>query len=83
MRADLVQAYKEAGLAVPNASNLTRRVNQTYAVLEGIAKYPPEVRRDILRNAMGRPGFLAVPAAAAVGASQYDQQPRNALMPQY
>ena len=75
MRADLVDAYKQAGMPPPSAAVLTKRVNETQPLIKALEGAPPDVQRRVLEATLGRPGFLAIPASVGLGA--------NALMQDY
>lgn len=57
--------------------DVTRRVNQTRPVVDALQGVDPAVQQQVLSAIMGRPGFLAIPAAAA------SAEPMNRLMSLY
>lgn len=77
IRNALSQRYGDASLSRPTQSDLSRRINQTLPVLNGLEGAPPEVVQNMLAQIMGQRGFLALPAAAA------SAEPVNRLLQLY
>lgn len=69
IRDDLIAAYKQAGVDVPRAADLTKRINASRPMLDAVKDAPPDVKARVLKALSESPGFLAVPAAVGVGGS--------------
>jgi hypothetical protein len=79
VRRAIAEAIRGAGLDVPNATALARRTNATLPMAKVVEGADPATQSKFLAEILGRPGYLAVPAAAGLGASMTPEDERAAL----
>jgi hypothetical protein len=74
MRDDIEAAFKRAGVDAPSRAEVTKSINLTRPMLEAAKDAPQDVKDRILKAMRDNKGFLAVPAAAGVGAATMGDQ---------